>query len=189
MRRSLAVQDTGGTWVDPAAVLIREGLALWMPDDVEYLPNSSYPYLALQAAGDRKGLWNTDACGAGPSRNASLRVTVQPKGDETVTVQNLGAKPVNLANWRVRDSSYHGKRGRGYRLPTGTVVPAGGAIVVHIGKDKNAGGHYYWNLKNPLFDDVTGAPTLMADGAYLFDPDGDLRAAHQYAPHALIQFP
>ncbi|MEU4449615.1 lamin tail domain-containing protein [Actinosynnema sp. NPDC050801] len=189
LRRSLAVQDAGGTWVDPAGVLIREGLALWMPNEVEHLPNSTYPVLAAQAAADGKGLWNTDACGVGPSRNASLRVTVQWQGAETASVHNTGAKPVSLAGWWLRDSSYHGKRGRGYTFPAATVVPAGGAVVLHTGKGSDTGGHYYWNLKNPVFDDVTGAPTLMADGAYLFDVDGDLRAAQQYAPHAPIQFP
>lgn len=191
LRRSLAVKDANGTWIDPAAVLIREGLALWLPNKVEYLPNSSYPVLAAQAAVNRRGLWNTDACGAGPSRHTTLRVTVKWKGAETVTIGNQGTKPVSLAHWWIRDSAYHGKLARGYTFPAGTVIPAGGAIVLHIGKGSNGDGHYYWKLGNNvrLFDNVTDAPTFMADGAYLFDPQGDLRAAQQYAPHAPIQFP
>lgn len=189
LRRSLAVKDASGTWIDPAAVLIRDGLALWLPNEVEYLPNSSYPVLAAQAAAEGRGLWNTDACGVGPSRNATLRVTVKWQGAETVSIDNQGANPVNLAGWWVRDSSYHGKLARGYTFPAGTVVPVGGTVVLHTGKGSNGGGHYYWNLNDLVFDNVTDAPTLMADGAYLFDPQGDLRAAQQYAPHAPIQFP
>lgn len=192
LRRSLAVKkDANGPWVDPAEVLIRKGLALWLPNKVEYLPNSLYPVLAAQAAAHRRGLWNTEACGVGPSRNATLRVTVKWNGDETVTISNQGAKPVSLADWWIRDSSYHGKLARGYTFPAGTVIPAGGAIILHIGKGSNSNGHYYWNLGENvrLFDNVTNAPTFMADGAYLFDPQGDLRAAQQYAPHAPIQFP
>ncbi|MDQ3764969.1 MAG: lamin tail domain-containing protein [Actinomycetota bacterium] len=191
LRRSLAVKDASGTWIDPAAVLVREGLALWLPNEIEYLPNSSYPVLAAQAAVDRRGLWNTDACGLGPSRNATLRVTVKWQGAETVSIGNQGANPINLAGWWVRDSSYHRKLARGYTFPDGTVVPAGGTIVLHTGKGSNGGVHYYWGLDSNVrvFDDVTNTPTLMADGAYLFDPQGDLRAAQQYAPHAPIQFP
>jgi len=191
LRRSLVVKDANGTWIDPAAILIRNGLALWLPNKVEYLPNSSYPVLAAQAAADRRGLWNTDACGLGPSRNATLRVTVKWKGVETVTIDNQGANPVSLAGWWLRDSSYHGRLARGYTFPAGTAIPAGGTIVLHTGKGSNGSGHYYWNLNDNVrvFDNVTNAPTLMADGAYLFDPQGDLRAAQQYAPHAPIQFP
>lgn len=100
-----------------------ECLVLWLPDKVEYLPNSSYPALAAQAAADRRWLWNTDACGAGPSQNATLRVTVKWQGAETVSIANQGANPVDLANWWVRDSSYHGKLARGYTFSAGTVIP------------------------------------------------------------------
>lgn len=194
LRRSLVVEDAHGTSIDPAAELIRQGLALWMPNKDEYLPNStrgdarSYPALAAEAAADRRGLWNTDACGVGPSQNATLRVSVDP-GAETVSITNQGTNPVSLARWRVRDSSFHGKLAKGYKFPRGTVVPAGGTIILHTGKGDNHGRHYYWNLNKPVFDNVTDAPTFMADGAYLFDPQGDLRAAHQYAPQAPIQFP
>lgn len=91
----------------------------------------------------------------------------------------------------MRDSSYHGKSARGYEFRAKTSVPAGGAVVLHTGKGKNGGGHYYWGMKRGtrVFDNVTGAPTFMGDGAYLFDPQGDLRAAERYAPHAPVQFP
>jgi Lamin Tail Domain len=158
---------------------------------VEYLLNSSYPALAAQAVAEGRGLWNTDACVTGPSRNATLRVTVKWQGTATVSIDKQGANPVNLAGWWVRDSSYHGKLARGYTFPAGTVIPAGGTVVLHTGKGSNGGGHYYWGLNSDVrvFDNVTNAPNHMADGAYLFDPQGDLRAAQQYAPHAPIQFP
>lgn len=191
LRRSIAVRDAEGRWIDPAAVLIRAGLALWLPNKTEYLPNTTYPVLAAEAARERRGIWNTDACGVGPSRNAMLRVTVKWRGAETVSISNPGPKPVNLAGWWLRDSAYVGKLAHGYTFPAGVVVPAGGMIVLHTGKGSNGGGHYYWQLPagDRVFDNVTGAPTHMADGAYLFDPQGDLRAAHQYATHAPIQFP
>ncbi|MEU4570235.1 lamin tail domain-containing protein [Micromonospora sp. NPDC023956] len=201
LRRSLEVKKEG-KWIDPAAELMKEGLALWLPNKVEYLPNATYPVLAARAAREGRGLWDTDSCGAGPSQNAVLRVTVKWRGDESVSIDNLGAKPVSLAKWWLRDSSYLGDRARGYEFPSSAVVPAGGTIVLHVGKGKNGDDHYYWKPKkrkkddrvldkknDRIFDNVTGAPEHMADGAYLFDPDGDLRAAHQYAPHAPIQFP
>ena len=188
LRRSLEV-TAGGRTVDPAAVLIREGLALWMPNQVEFRPNAEYPVLAAEAAAARRGLWQADGCGVGPSPDAALRVTVKPRGAETVTISNAGAGPVDLTGWWLRDSSFHGVLARGYEFRSKAVLPAGGTIVLHTGRGADHDNHRYWNLPNPVFDNPTGGPQWMGDGAYLFDPRGNLRAAHQYAPHAPIQFP
>jgi micrococcal nuclease len=187
LRRRIQLLDKQKT--DPAAQLLRQGLALWLPNEDEYRRNKRYAKLGKEAADNHRGLWNSQACGAGPDQHAQLSIQVKWWGKETVTITNHSAAPVDLTKWWLRDSSFHGKRAHGYTFKAGTVVPAGGSIVVYSTKGANGPGQYNWGLPNPVFDNVTAAPTNMADGAYLFDPKGDLRAAQQYAPNAPIQFP
>lgn len=187
LRRRIQLLD--GKKTDPAAKLLRQGLALWLPNKTEHRPNKHYAKLAADAARARKGLWNSQACGMGPDQGARLEVKVKWQGKETVTITNHSAAPVNLTNWWLRDSSKHGNLAHGYTFKAGTVVPAGGSIVVYSTKGANGPGQHNWGLPNPVFDNVTKAPTNMADGAYLFDPQGDVRAAQQYTPKAFIQFP
>ena len=187
LRRRIQLLD--GKKTDPAEQLLGQGLALWLPNGDEYRRNKRYARLAMKAAANHRGLWNSQACGAGPSQDAQLEIQVKWQGKETVTITNHGATPVDLTNWWLRDSSFHGERAHGHTFKTGPIVPAGGSIVIYSTKGASAPGQYNWGLPNPVFDDVTGAPTNMADGAYLFDPQGDIRAAQQYAPKAPIQFP
>ncbi len=51
---------------------------------------------------------------------------------------------------------------------------------VHPGVGSSTGEDLYWGLAESVFENVTGAPTSMGDGAWLFDPDGDLRAWQMY---------
>jgi hypothetical protein len=78
---------------------------------------------------------------------------------------------VALGNWWVRDSDL-----RRYTLPPDAVVPAGGTITVYVGKGANTATDYYWGLRGGIFDNVTHDGHGGGDGAYLFDPEGDLRA-------------
>lgn len=191
LRRTIEVLGNDGkVRYDPAKNLLREGLALWMPNKFEFTPNQEYAALAAEAAAKRIGIWNPDGCGAGPSSSAVLRIAVQWRGDESVTIENRWIAPTDLGGWWLRDSSFLGERARGYQFPPGTVLPANSSIVLHTGKGKDRANQYYWGLDNDsVFNNVTGTPGFMADGAYLFDPDGDIRAALQYAPGARIQIP
>ena len=183
-RRSVWVQDSTGTWVDTARILVQEGHALWLPNIEEYDHNLEYSTLAEQAAARGVNLWDTDYCGVGPDQDVRLRLAVNwnAPGDDSLNpngeyfyLTNPGTKPVSLDGWWVRDSHL-----RRYTFPAGTVLPAGGDLYVHPGKGVNTGNHYYWNLDGPVFENVSGDPTYNGDGGYLFDPQGDLRAWQQY---------
>src|SRR3954452_13172206 len=103
LRRSVAVKIRG-RWVDVGKVLVEEGHALWLPNPVEYAWNATYNELAQKAAPAGTNLWDTDACGPGPSAGAPLDFAVQPdaRGNdfdnvngERVTIGNLDpATPV-----------------------------------------------------------------------------------------------
>jgi endonuclease YncB( thermonuclease family) len=174
--RSLAFKKGG--WRDVGSLLVAEGHALWAPNAKEWAWNNTYARLSQFAARAGDGIWDTDSCGAGP--NAALRLKVKwdaessdggnPNG-EFVRISNSDpANAVSLAGWWVRDSSQ-----RRYRFPAGTVVPAGGAIELHVGNGPSAGGTYHWGQARPVFENATGGSKGIGDGAYLFDPQGDLR--------------
>src|SRR5688500_8743256 len=59
LRRSIAVKRHGG-WVDVGEVLLREGLALWFPNAVEWAWNGKYARLAEEAARRGVGIWNPE---------------------------------------------------------------------------------------------------------------------------------
>jgi hypothetical protein len=172
IRRSVRVR-AGGRWHDAATTMLREGQALWLPNKREDAWNRQYGRLAQEAAADGTGLYDTDYCGRGPAESSRLRlrVTWDANGDdrenvngEWVEVANDGPRAVNLSRWTVRQSDL-----RRFRLPRGTRVGVGERVRVHLGRGRDGGNHFYWGHSRPVFDQ-------KGDGAYLFDPQGDLRA-------------
>lgn len=184
LRRSVAVK-VGGQWLDVGKVLVAEGHALWLPNPVEYAWNATYNELAQKAALAGVNLWDTEACGVGPSADASLDFAVQPdaRGNdfdnvngERVTIQDLDpATPVPLGHWWVRDSAL-----RRYTFPSGAVIQPGGTLTMRVGVGTNTDITFYWGQKRPVFENPKPDGRGMGDGAYLFDPQGDLRAWMMY---------
>jgi len=69
----------------------------------------------------------------------------------------------------VRDSGL-----RRFTFPRGTRVGPGATLTVHVGHGRRAGNDFYWGLGETIFEDsATGHGD--GDGAYVFDPHGDLR--------------
>jgi endonuclease YncB( thermonuclease family) len=183
LRRRLFVK-LDGRWRDAGRMLLAEGHALWLPNGAENATNRVYARTAQQAALRGRNLWNTTYCGAGPSQASRLRVTVNPKrvgGDldrpgEYVRIRNLDpAHAVPLHGWWVRDSGL-----RRYMFPRAAVLPAGGAITVHVGHGTDTASDLFWGLDILVFEDPRFGKRPVGDGAYLFDPQGDLRAWMTY---------
>jgi hypothetical protein len=99
---------------------------------------------------------------------------------EWIDISNHGAAPVSLDGWWVRDAAYRGVKAHGYVFPPGSVVQPGGNLRLRVGQGTNTADTQYWGLSMPAFANVTGAPTWMGDGAWLFDPQGDLRFWDMY---------
>jgi endonuclease YncB( thermonuclease family) len=188
VRRSVWVRQ-GGHWVDLAQLELEAGLALWLPNNREWAHNRQYEELAAAALGAGTGLYDPDACGAGPDDDVplSLRVNWDANGPdgkrlngEYVDIRNGGTRPVSLAGWWFRDSALRARRGvPGYPFPGSAVVPAGGSLRLHVGCGDNGAAAYFWCLEESVFENVTRRRG-SGDGGYLFDPDGDLRAARMY---------
>ena len=82
----------------------------------------------------------------------------------------------------MRDSYLRFGRGRvpGYPLPASTVVPAGETLRVRVGCGAASALEQHWCLQESVFENAGALAPGMGDGAYLFDPQGDLRAWQIY---------
>jgi endonuclease YncB( thermonuclease family) len=181
--RSVSVK-INGVWRDVGLDLVRRGLALWQPFGGEWAWNAQYRVAQAQAARDGLNLFDTDTCGAGPTQSTPITVVVNYDADgpddknlngEWVRVENRSAVPLPLGGWWVRDSAL-----RRYTFPAGTVVPARGEIYLHVGSGTPTATHRYWGQTAPVFDNPTFDERATGDGAYLYDPHGDLRGWMQY---------
>ena len=177
LRRSVAFRR-GGRWQDLGSVLVREGHALWLPGHPERAWNRTYSVLAGRAAAAGRGLYDSDHCGAGPVPNARLRVWANWDAEgadgrnvngEWITIKNLDPEnTVPLGGWRVRDSDL-----RSYTFPPSAFVRFGGTVTVYMGEGRASDTSFFWGLSRPPFENA-------GDGAYLFDPQGDIRAMMLY---------
>jgi endonuclease YncB( thermonuclease family) len=183
LRRQVSV-FIGGQWVDTGEVLVTEGHALWLPNGVEYAWNRAYSVASERAAAEHLRLFDPRGCGTGPSGDIEprLRLRWDARGNDKTDVNgewarivNPSSQPLPLAGWSFRDSS-----ARSFVFPSGAVVPPGGSVIVHVGRGTGDGHNFYWGLAGPAFENASGGARAMGDGAYLFDPRGNLRAFYIY---------
>ena len=193
LRRTVQVKR-GGKWIDPAMVLLEKGLVMWFPNGGDEWPwNGAYGRLAEEAAAKGVGLWNPEACrnpGPSPAAQLSMKVKWDAEGTDSrktangewVRIHNNDpVNPISLKGWTVRDSDLRGvKMHNGYEFTANTVIPAAGSITVHVGRGNDHDGIYYWNQDKVVFDNATNDKMQMGDGAYLFDPDSEMRSHVQY---------
>ena len=170
----------GGRWIDVASVLVAEGHALWLPNGVEWAWNREYAALSRRAAAQGLRLFDPAACGPGPAAEAalSMRVNYDAPGDdrenvdgEWAAVSNGSDSAVPLDGWWFRDSAL-----RRYVFPDGASIPPRGTVTVYAGHGESTTTSFYWGLSAPAFENPTLDARWMGDGAYLFDPRGNLRS-------------
>lgn len=172
-----------GKWRDAGSLLIARGHALWLASKDEWAWNGLYSWLAQRAARRGVNLWDTTYCGPGPDDDIPIRLDVHPdaRGDdflnlngESVLITNLGTRDLSLAGWWLRDSGL-----RRYTFGPGVVLAPGASVRLRVGRGTDTARYLYWGLRSPIFENPT-RDTRMGDGAYLFDPQGDLRAWDMY---------
>lgn len=193
LRRSVAAK-IGGQWVDIGSKLIEEGLALPFPAHPEDHWNAKYQTLAQEAANAGRNMWGAPHCTPVPPANVRVWLNFdadsndgQNLNDEWVNIKNLDpSAALNLGGWFVRDSDLRRKRhddpskNPGFTFPAGTVVPPNGSIRVHTGSGSNTALDLFWGISAPIFENTDDAGAAPGDGAYLFDPSGNLRAWLMY---------
>ena len=179
-RRAIAVR-IGGRWRDVGTIMLAEGHALWLPNRQEWAWNAGYSALAEQAAASQAGLWSPTYCGLGPSDASPLSVIADATArralnGEWIRVRNQDpVNEVHLGGWWVRDSAL-----RRYVFPDWATLPPGESLTVYVGAGTDTWTEFFWDQRNPIFENPTGGERAMGDGAYLFDPQGDLRASMTY---------
>lgn len=183
LRRHVSVR-LHGHWVDVEALELNRGLALWLPNAIEWPFNKNYNLLSQLAAKRGVGLWNPRGCGRGPSPNAQLRVLARWSANvsdslnlngESMIVQNLGDTPVRLGHWVLRNGG-----AIRYHFPSGAVVAPHDQVVLHTGRGHDNGHDFYFGHRAPYLDNIQTGHTHLASGAYLFDPRGNIRAHQTY---------
>jgi endonuclease YncB( thermonuclease family) len=190
LRRSVWVRQ-GGRWRDLARLELQAGHALWLPNSTENAHNREYAVLAQRAAAAGRNLYDPDHCGTGPAQDQPISVTVNWDADgnddqnlngDWVDIHNGGGRDLRLGGWWVRDSPLRAGKDRvpGYGFPDSTVVPAGGTLRVRVGCGVSDPLEKHWCLNESAFEQVSSGFATMGDGAYLFDPQGDLRAWEIY---------
>ncbi len=174
--RSVYVQQ-GSTWVDVQRILLQKSMVLPVLSTTESVHNTDYMKVAQLAAQSGTGLWNPTSCGSGPSQDISLKLIVHYDAqsddstnvnDEWVSIQNPGTRTISLKDWFLRDSSL-----TFFYFPSDTTVAPGQRVTMRVGKGTNSAATKYWGQSSPVFDNA-------GDGAYLFDPNGDLRTWMMY---------
>ena len=178
-RRAIQVRRNG-KWIDPTAILLREGHALWDPNAKEWAWNGRYRELAQRAAARGRRIYDRSYCGRGPGGVHAIRMSLrwnaegrdgQNVSGEFARLENVGGRTLRLGGWRFRDSAL-----RSYRLPRGTTLRPDAALRIHVGGGTASAQDLFWGLREPIFENPSNDRRDTGDGAYLFDPDGDLRA-------------
>jgi hypothetical protein len=175
--------------------MISEGWGLPFANGNEWASNGLYSKLGQEAAVARRNIWNPTGCGAGPSQAGGDLLQLKLKWDaedddskningEWVRLTNPTASPVSLRGWWLRDSHLRirtGKnKGKGFIFPSNAVVPAFGALRVHVGRGSNSATDLYWGLGESIFENATNDKKAVGDGAYLYDPRGNIRSFAMY---------
>jgi endonuclease YncB( thermonuclease family) len=191
--RTVAVKS-GGRWRDAGTFLMREGLALWWPTWTESSVNATYSVLLQRAIAAQRGLFDPDGCGVGPSAASPLKLWVNWDADgvdsanpsgEWVKIRNLDpVNPVPLGDWYLRDAGL-----RRYVFPPQAVIQPGGIITVDVGTDGDDATVFPWGQQAPVFSNAGYGEDAMGDGAYLFDPLGNVRASMTYPCRTLCSDP
>jgi endonuclease YncB( thermonuclease family) len=183
LRRSIAVK-VKGKWTNLGSIEIGEGLTLWLPGVHEDAWNSTYDLLAQQARQKGIGMWNPTYCGSGPQQDVPLRAWVNwdPVGidahelaHEWVKLQNLSTTTtLSLKGWWIRTADYPR-----FHFPAGTKIAPGETLTIYTGKGTDTEKSVHWGRDKPQYENPGGSNKL-GGGAYLFDPQGDLRLAELY---------
>lgn len=169
-----------GRWRDLAAMQLRRGLVLWLHHVASEDINRAYSLAEQRAAARGVGLWRPEACGAGPSRSAAfeLRIMSDPLGEdadrngEWVRITNTSAQSVPLAGWSLGNA---GPKAERFRFPAGTTIAPGASITVFNGAGTSTATAFFRDLPHNIFENSFNGGGA-GDGAYLLDPDGDVRA-------------
>ena len=148
--------------------------------------NERYGILAQRAAAARRGPLLPDATAAsGPTR--APRSASTPSGTPTATTARTSTASGSGSATTTRSTRCRSTAGTcatpacgaSPSRPAPSIAP-NSSVTVYAGQGEHFGNEYFWNLTAPVFENTTRDDRGMGDGAYLFDPQGDIRAWMMY---------
>ena len=169
---------------DLAWAMAERGWGHWFTVADEAAMSSLYREVIKSAQQRKVGIWNPDLCGGNeqPEANILLRVnrSAESLNDEWVTVRNLGATPIDLSGWRIRDTGNTAI----YLFPGGSILSPGDYRIIRSGVGAPGGTDgrtlFIGKKTNLVYNDPGTGPYLVGDAAYLLDRYGNYRFTREY---------
>ena len=169
---------------DLAWAMAERGWGHWFTVADEAAMSSLYREVIKSAQQRKVGIWNPDLCGVNeqPDANILLRVnrSAESLNDEWVTVRNLGATPIDLSGWRIRDTGNTAI----YLFPGGSILSPGDYRIIRSGVGAPGGTDgrtlFIGKKTNLVYNDPGTGPYLVGDAAYLLDRYGNYRFTREY---------
>jgi len=194
-RYIFAKDPQGNFTIDVQAKLLEAGLAMWFPNENEFVRNLQYLELLNSAATNGVGLWSGSLCGNEIDKTAMNAIEIWVELDsplpnenpfgEFVLLRNKTEQEINLSGWTLRDTSLE-LNDLKYAFPSGTILKGNSILTVYLGAplqnfpiapDEIALGLSKAILQNPS----ASKEKFTGDGIYLQTPllsngGGNMRA-------------
>ena len=145
--RYIFAKDAQGNFtIDVQAKLIEAGLAMWFPNENEYVRNQSYLELLNEAAKKGAGLWSGALCKNENDRTPLGAIELWIETDsplanenpfgEYVLLRNSTDRDIDLSGWSIRDTSLDLFDPK-YAFPAGTLLRAKSILTIYLGEPLN----------------------------------------------------
>ena len=145
--RYIFAKDAQGNFtIDVQAKLIEAGLAMWFPNENEYVRNQGYLELLNEAAKKGVGLWSGALCKNENEKTPLGAIELWTETDsplanenpfgEYVLLRNSTDRDIDLSGWSIRDTSLDLFDPK-YAFPAGTVLRAKSILTIYLGEPLN----------------------------------------------------
>lgn len=183
--RYIFAKDSEGNFtIDVQAKLLEAGLAMWFPNENEYVRNLQYLDALNTAAKQGVGIWSGSFCKNESDKTPIGAIEIWVENDsplanenpfgEYVLLRNASDQDINLSGWSIRDTSLDLFDPK-FSLPIGTVLKAREILTIYLGapltnfplnQNEIALGLTKAILQNPS----TAGGKYTGDGIYLQTP-------------------
>ncbi len=194
--RYIFTKDSQGNFsLDVQAKLLEAGLAMWFPNENEYVRNYQYLEVLNTAASSGIGIWSGEFCKNEKDKTPIGAIEIWAETDspisgehpfgEHVILRNRTDQKIDLSGWSIRDTSLELIDPK-FAFPLGTTLNPQGILTIYLGaelpnfpisQDEIALGLTKAILQNPS----SAGSKYTGDGIYLQTPllangGGNMRA-------------
>lgn len=194
-RYIFAKDEQGNFTVDVQAKLLEAGLAMWFPNENEFVRNYQYLEKLNEAASKQFGIWSGNFCKNESDKTPLGAIEIWIETDsplpnenpfgEYALLRNTTNQNIDLSGWGIRDTSLDLFDPK-YAFPAGTLLKSQGILTIYLGaalanfplsQDEIALGLTKAILQNPS----SAGGKYTGDGIYLQTPlvangGGNMRA-------------